>query len=851
MKTINADSIYLKGGSYYITQEGTDAYRILKGSVYVYIVPWDKNGIGRRALLCQMNERETIPAFSYRDLDYQSWRFCFVAVEEAVIQHLPGMLTSPLKKRFLEGAGIKSSGKENFENLLVDFYHMSLIKEDAYLIRTEREKMATKEKTDRLIASVFSERPVLEKQESGQVLYEMVAILCHKAKIPIASFEKVQFCCGKFATVFDIARVSHFPCREVVLEEGWHKADAGALLVYLEKDGEPAACIPNGAGGYLLQRNGQKPVRLTKKLSEQCSPKAYMIYRSLPQKELSGKDFFTYCLKGLNYRDLCSVLLLTAVTSLIGLLVPSLYQKLYDEFIPMGSSSLIIQICSLMIAFMMGNIAFSIVKSIGGFRLSSHIRYQTQNAVYHRVFELPENFFRKYESADLARRIMELGSLASDVADMILSVFVSVLVSFFYLWRMFAYSGRLSLAALVLMILFAAIIYGLSDWQMRYGKQIMELEGKSDSVMYQFLQGIEKIRIAGIEERTVYECMKPYVEQRKIETKMGKVSGINGIVMTVGGTLITMVMYAIAYADADISMGQFVAFNAAYGMVFQTVNDLVKGWIGYRMLKPAYDRVRPVLETMPEVNDGKQMPGTITGEIDVSHVAFSYDENAQMVFEDLTLHIRSGEYVGLVGASGCGKSTLLKLLLGFEKPASGAIYYNNQDLAELDLQELRKQFGVVLQDGELISGSIYENITLTVKEPSLELVQETVNAVGLAKDIEEMPMGLHTIVSENCNTISGGQKQRVLIARAIINQPAILFFDEATSALDNITQSMVCDTLQQMDCTKVVIAHRLTTIQNCDRIIVLDQGKIVEEGSYQTLMEKKGLFHKLASRQMI
>ena len=310
-------------------------------------------------------------------------------------------------------------------------------------------------------------------------------------------------------------------------------------------------------------------------------------------------------------------------------------------------------------------------------------------------------------------------------------------------------------------------------------------------------------------------------------------------------------IYWIAAQSASITMGSFVGFNSAFGMVSGAISSLFSALISYQLLKPTYRRVKAILETVPEGGGDKRLPGQLTGSIDLDHVAFSYDPETPPVFRDLSLHIRPGEYVGIVGASGCGKSTLLKLLLGFEKATSGRIYYDDQDMDELDLQELRKHFGVVLQDGELISGSIFENITLTAPNAGRTRVEQVVEAVGLARDIQEMPMGLETMVSEHCNTISGGQKQRILIARAIINRPNILFFDEATSALDNLTQAQVCKALEEMGSTRVVIAHRLSTIQSCDRILVMDHGDIVEEGNYEQLMAQGGLFHELASRQIL
>ena len=851
MNKNSLDFIELKGGSFFVTQEQEDAYRVLSGSVYVYVVPWNNEKPGRRSMLCRIDKNGVIPAFVYEDRDHQAWRFLFVAVDEASLERMEGFNTGPLRRKFLARAEINNPGNEGYEDALVDRYRMNLVKEDGYLIRTGKEKTQVEEHTNELITSFFMQKTDAPKADGGEALYQVVAELCRHSKIKIAPYERVASCCSDEMTIQDIARVSHFPCRDIVLEEKWHEADAGSLVVYFGEEREPAACIPKGQNGYLLYRSGQKPVKLTEELAEQCDPKGYMIYRPFPQTAMTVKDFAKYCFDGLSKADLTAILLLTIVSSLIGLLIPTLNQMLYDQFIPLGQTGLIIQIGCLIASFMIGNLAFSVVQSLASFRLSSRIRYQVQNAVYHRVFELPENFFRKYESADLANRIMELGSLACEVGEMILSLGLSVVASGFYLVRMFSYSPTLSMVSLSMMMFFSVLVYVLSRYQMRYQTKIMELNGKSDSIMFQFILGIEKIRIAGIEERAIYEYMKSFVKQRKAETDLGRVSNISNAVMAVSGSVFTIILYSVAYHSAEISMGQFVGFNSAFGMVSGTINGLVGALISYKMLKPAYARVKDVLETAPETNDAKQLPGEVTGKIDLDHVSFAYEEGLPPIFTDLSLHIEAGEYIGIVGSSGCGKSTLLKLLLGFEKPTSGKIYYDNQDMEDLDLQELRKKFGVVLQNGELISGSIYDNITITTPNANPRHVEKIVEAVGLAKDIDEMPMGLQTVVSEQCGTISGGQKQRILIARAIINNPKVVFFDEATSALDNITQAQVCETLEKMSGTKLVIAHRLSTIKNCDRIIVLDRGTIVEEGNYDALMEKKGLFFELASRQLM
>jgi ABC-type bacteriocin/lantibiotic exporter with double-glycine peptidase domain len=221
------------------------------------------------------------------------------------------------------------------------------------------------------------------------------------------------------------------------------------------------------------------------------------------------------------------------------------------------------------------------------------------------------------------------------------------------------------------------------------------------------------------------------------------------------------------------------------------------------------------------------------------------------VIDNLSLKIKSGQYVAIVGTTGCGKSTLMRLLLGFETPQKGAIFYDGKDLATIDLKSLRKRIGTVMQNGKLFSGDIFSNIVISSPQLTLEDAWKAAEMAGIAEDIRNMPMNMHTIISEGSGGISGGQRQRIMIARAIAPNPKILMFDEATSALDNITQRIVSESLDKLKCTRIVIAHRLSTIKQCDRIIVLNKGKIIEDGTYDELMDKKGFFSELVERQRV
>jgi ABC-type bacteriocin/lantibiotic exporter with double-glycine peptidase domain len=260
--------------------------------------------------------------------------------------------------------------------------------------------------------------------------------------------------------------------------------------------------------------------------------------------------------------------------------------------------------------------------------------------------------------------------------------------------------------------------------------------------------------------------------------------------------------------------------------------------------------VKPIFDAVPETDESKKIVTSISGNIELSNITFRYTEGGPIILDNINLKTNPGDYIAIVGRSGCGKSTLLRVLLGFEKPQAGAVYYDGYDLETLDVRSVRQCFGVALQNGKLFSGDIFSNIIITAPWSTLDDAWRAARMAGIEADIKAMPMGMHTMISEGSGGISGGQRQRLLIARALVSNPKTLLFDEATSALDNITQKHVTDSLSELGCTRIVIAHRLSTVKNCDRIIVMDKGKIAEEGNFDELMEKKGLFYEFAQRQV-
>ena len=380
-------------------------------------------------------------------------------------------------------------------------------------------------------------------------------------------------------------------------------------------------------------------------------------------------------------------------------------------------------------------------------------------------------------------------------------------------------------------------------------KKYTEKNAKLSGLEYNLFAGIQKLKLTGSENRAFVRWLDNYSDvarliynpefARRLYPALSAFLGLGGTMLIFWYTL-----------SNGVSTSDYIAFSSAFGMITAALTQLNTVVPSLAQIKPLLESVKPILEAMPEMKDKAPQVMSLSGGIEVSGVSFRYQEDCPLILDDLSLKIKPGEYVGIVGKSGCGKSTLMRLMLGFEEPLMGGIYYDNYDLAKVDKASLRRKIGCCLQSGSLFTGDLFHNITITAPWAKHDEAWEALRMACLEDDVKRMPMGLHTMVSEGGGGFSGGQKQRILIARALISKPSIIFFDEATSALDNISQKAVSDNLDMLKCTRVVIAHRLSTIRHCDRIIVLDKGKIVEQGNFEELMAQKGLFYEMSLRQL-
>lgn len=639
--------------------------------------------------------------------------------------------------------------------------------------------------------------------------------------------------------------------RRVKLEKGWHRDAIGALLTTRKDDGTVAALIPKGLSGYVYfdNKNG-KWVKITGQNENLFEEEGICFYKPFPLKKLTIPSLMRYVLDCLSPADLSLVALATLAVSLVGLLTPKLNSLLFGTVVESGQLQLLVGIAVFLVSVSISRLLFNAVKALVVERVNTKIDLSVQAATMMRILSLPADFFKKYSSGDLASRTGYLQSLCSMLVSAVLNTGLTSVFSLLYISQIFVYAPMLVVPALSITLVTLVFTLVTTFCQMKLTRQQMELASKESGMSYALITGIQKIKLSGAEKRAFARWAEVFSRRLALTANPPMFLRANGAISTAISLAGTIIMYYFAL-KSGISVAEYYAFNTAYGMMSGAFLSLAGIASTVAQLKPVLDMAKPLMETIPEVSEGKIVIDRLSGGIELNNVSFRYNESMPMVIDDLSLKIRPGQYVAIVGSTGCGKSTLMRLLLGFEKPQKGAVYYDGKDLNAIDLKSLRRKIGVVMQDGKMFQGDIFSNITISAPQLTLKEAWEAAEMAGIADDIRAMPMGMHTIISEGSGGVSGGQRQRLMIARAIAPKPKILMFDEATSALDNLTQKTVSDSLDKLKCTRIVIAHRLSTIRQCDRILYLEEGKILEDGTYEQLIAKGGKFAELVERQRL
>ncbi|XKK61823.1 NHLP bacteriocin export ABC transporter permease/ATPase subunit [Streptomyces sp. ARC32] len=710
---------------------------------------------------------------------------------------------------------------------------------------------AVRAQADRtLLASIGKRSAQRTTAADADATHAACALVARAAGIPLAEPARSGTESDRLDPVERIALASRVRTRSVRLEDRWWRDDVGPLVGHRTLSGAPVALLWRRGGYVAVHPATGRETPVEKANAGEFEPRAVMFYRPLPERRLSPLRLLRFCLTGTR-RDLTGLLLAGLVTVGLGALVPVATGKVLGEFVPKAQTGLIVQVC---LAVMLSSIvaaAFMLLQNLAILRLEGRIEATLQPAVWDRLLRLPTRFFTGRSTGELASAAMGISAIRRLLAGVGPTVAQSVTVGAVNLVLLLWFSVPMALAAIGMLVVVAGVFLGLGLWQVRWQRRLVKLTNKLNNQAFQTLRGLPKLRVAAAENYAYAAWAEQFAHSRELQQRAGRIKNLNAVLGAVYLPLCTLLMFMLLAGPArgSMSAAEFLTFNASATMLLTSVTQLTGAFVSGVAALPLFEEIRPVLDATPEVRTASTRPGPLSGAIEARRLSFRYTDDGPLVLDDVSFDVRPGEFVAVVGPSGCGKSTLLRLLIGFDRPLSGSVLYDGQDLAALDQSAVRRQCGVVLQHAQPFTGSILDVICGT--EPyTPEEAMAAAGMAGLAEDIERMPMGLHTIVSGS-GAVSGGQRQRLMIAQALIRRPRILFFDEATSALDNETQRTVIESTKALNATRVVIAHRLSTVLDADRVIVMEDGRVAQQGPpAELLADTGGRLHELVRRQL-
>ena len=639
--------------------------------------------------------------------------------------------------------------------------------------------------------------------------------------------------------------------RRVDLRGKWYRDSMGPILAFRKDNDNTVALLPGPLFGYYY-RDPETGIthRINKKNASLFSSEGLVFYSPLPLKKLGVRDLLIYLAERLDAEDFIIFFALALSVTLLGMLYTNITRALTGFVLESKDISLLVGTAVFMISTVFSSVLIDTCKQMMMSRINLKASISMDAAMMMRIMQMPPRFFRQYSSGELSTRYNAIRQFCDLLLGNIFSTGISAILSMLYITQIFFFAR--SLVGASLLIIAAGVIFSLLSGliQMRVSRELMERSSKESGLSFALISGIQKIRLSGSEKRAFAKWGHAYADVAELSYNPPLLTRIGAAVSIAVNLIGTIALFFLAVKN-NVTPSEYIAFNSAYGAVSASFGALTGAALSIAGIRPVLEVAKPILETEPEASESRAPVSKLSGNIELSGVYFRYDPNMPWVIKKLNLKIRSGDYVAIVGTTGCGKSTLVRLLLGFEKPDKGAVYYDGKDVSNLDLHSLRRKIGTVTQDGTLFQGDIFSNITVSAPQMKLEDAWRAAELAGIADDIRAMPMGMQTQISEGQGGISGGQKQRLMIARAVVGKPKILILDEATSALDNRTQQQVAEALDQLKCTRIVIAHRLSTIKNCNRILVLDQGRIQEQGTYDELIAKNGFFAELIKRQRL
>lgn len=701
---------------------------------------------------------------------------------------------------------------------------------------------------DRLVAlgrSADAASP--EPPRSGDAFFDSLAIVTEAVGVTLRASAQDLTGADTERLLAVYGHISGFRYREITLDGSWWDEAAVPLLAFESATGKPIALLP-ARTHYRAFGAGGGPRRVDSQVAATFAASAYILYPSLPERA-DARAFFRLALRGAR-RDFWGIVVSAAGAALLGLAAPLILAQLVAIAIPEGRTNLLIELVTVMTAATIGVALLDAYQNFTIAHLTGRADLYLQTALWDRVLRLRSGFFETYQTGDIAMRVIGIDTIRRILSSTLLGALLGGVFSIVNLFVMLAYDAMLALWASLYALILGVAFSLLTLAQIRLQRRSLDLRGRIQALIVQLVNAIPKLRSSGVEARAFTRWADIFLDQRRADTR--------SLFYRADATVLQMMMVPIAsfglLAMFDLPPGSsrsadFIAFNAAFGLFLAAVVGMFSAATSVLTVVPMWDRIKPILTAPVEPVEEREDPGALSGAISVTNLRFGYIKDAPPIIENISFDVAPGEFVAIVGPSGCGKSTLFRLLLGFAEPDAGVVLYDGRDLSKLDAHRVRQQIGTVIQTAALLPGSIFDNVAGAGNYSEAD-VMNALALAGLADEVGELPMGLHTLVTEGRATFSGGQRQRLMIARSLINRPKILFFDEATSALDNRTQLIVTKSIEALAVTRIVIAHRLSTIRKADRILVIENGAIAEQGRFDELMANKKFFYQLAERQI-
>jgi NHLM bacteriocin system ABC transporter ATP-binding protein len=648
-----------------------------------------------------------------------------------------------------------------------------------------------------------------------------------------------------------IARASGVRTRKIIFEGPWWKVDTGPVLTWLKADGTPVAVVPRKRNGYeIVDPADGSRTPVDEETAKLLDEDGYMLYRPLPAHPLTGRDVVTFMLRPL-VPDLRRLGVYALIAAGLSLLTPVVTKQIFSTVVPGLQRSNLVWLTLLLVVFAISSFTFALAQQIAFLRLQGRGSTDVQAALWDRVLDLPLPFFRSYPAASLAMRVMGIEQIRLLATSAVVTAILAIPIGIANLALAFILSPTLGLFGAGALLVVASVMVLLIRYQVPRQRLVQDATNDLFGVSMGLVESVGKLRVADASRRGFAEWGSRFtmLKKRFYDAQLGfaAVTSFTAAAPAIGTLMI--IVGATTLKPGSLSGATFLAFNTAFIQALAAITGLTAVATFAAQAVPLWENTAPILQSPRETDEVKADPGELRGLIEMSHVSFRYAADGPLILDDVTFTAEPGEFVAFVGPSGAGKSSVMRILLGFETPEVGTTRYDGKDLDSVDPRALRRQMGVVTQSARLMAGDIFTNI-VGARPLTVEDAWEAAEIAGIKETIEELPMGMHTFVSEGAGTFSGGQRQRMLIARAVVGRPRILLFDEATSALDNKTQAAVSEAIEHLRATRIVIAHRLSTVRAADKIVVLQAGKIVQQGTYDELIEIEGVFQRLALRQL-